>query len=322
MPRFNLTWIYIIIAVALGILVLNSNEGIAGGSSKDVTYGQFKDYVSQGYASRIVADKEEGTVRMFVRAEHIRDVFKSGNIQKGQLPYVQTTVPSTDKLEDFLEAQSTQGNFSGDVTYNNGNGGIIRFLWSVGPLIFFIVMWLLIMRRMGGGSSSGGGPMGIFNVGRSRAQLGEKDQPGKVTFQDVAGQDGAKQEVQEIVEFLKNPKKYTDLGGKIPKGALLVGPPGTGKTMAATVMAKELGMDIAAVSPGNYGLDFMKNTFKKDMDEKKQGLVDHIALNSTDIEADYKACLDAGLTVCTNGIESIKKNAPEAVVVELEPEAE
>ena len=155
MPRFNLTWIYIIIAVALGILVLNSNEGIAGGSSKDVTYGQFKDYVSQGYASRIVADKEEGTVRMFVRAEHIRDVFKSGNIQKGQLPYVQTTVPSTDKLEDFLEAQSTQGNFSGDVTYNNGNGGIIRFLWSVGPLIFFIVMWLLIMRRMGGGSSSG-----------------------------------------------------------------------------------------------------------------------------------------------------------------------
>ncbi len=248
----SLTWIYLIIAITLGYLFMSGDSSLlSGSSSRSATYSQFKSYVEQGYASRIVVNKKEGALHMYVEPAHIRDVFKEQKVQQGTRPYVVVQVPSADKLEDFISEQQALENFKGEIEYRQGEDDFMHFFWSFGPLIFIIFFWIFLMRRMGGGSE-GGGPMGIFNVGKSRAKLFEKNDENKVTFADVAGQAGAKLEVQEIVEFLKNPQRYTELGGKIPKGALLVGPPGTGKTLLAKAVAGEADVPFFSMSGSDF----------------------------------------------------------------------
>ena len=252
MPRFNMNWIYalVIIALAVAFFTTGKDGGLANSSvSVEKDYTQFVDYVNKGWASRVVINKSESTLKMYVRPEHIRDIFKAGVKQTGTNPYVAVEIGSVDNLEVML-TQAVKQKKIGGFSYDNEKGNVFTdILLSLLPWVLLIGFWMWMMRRMSNGGSGSGG---IFNVGKSKAKLYEKADDLKITFKDVAGQEGAKQEVQEIVEFLKNPKKYTDVGGKIPKGALLIGPPGTGKTLLAKAVAGEAGVPFFSMSGSDF----------------------------------------------------------------------
>lgn len=243
MPRFNLNWIYILIIGALAIMLYQGNSN-PGSFDKEVSYSEIKNYIAKGYTKELVVDKSEGMVRITIRPEKIREVFKKSVEDVGKKPTVSARYPSADKVEDYI----TTTNYQGKVTYEEHNSFWRQILTGILPIFLFFGIWFLLMRNMGGM----GGKGGIFNVGKSKAKEYDKENGPQVTFKDVAGQEGAKQEVQEIVEFLKNPQKYTELGGKIPKGALLVGPPGTGKTLLAKAVAGEAGVPFFSMSGSDF----------------------------------------------------------------------
>ena len=217
MPRFNMNWIYGIVILSLVVLYFTQGQEKSSISTQ-VSYSDFKVMVAKGYAKEIVVNKHQNILEMYVKPEHIRDVFHQGVEQTGKNPAVSVAIGSVDQVEQFINQQREDKTFTGKFSYDNSKDNDF-FSSLIMNVLFFggiILVWMFIMRRMGGGSGAGMGG-GIFNVGKSKAQMYEKGGELGITFKDVAGQAGAKQEMQEIVDFLKSPQKYTDLGGKIPK---------------------------------------------------------------------------------------------------------
>ena len=249
MPRFNMNWIYILAIMALAFFWISGGTDDMSSMKTEASYTEFKKMVQKGYASKIVVNKTESVLKMYVKPEHIREVFHQGVQQTGKEPYVSVEFGSADQVESFVNKAREEKKFVGDLAYNNEreNQFFTTIINLLSPLFIILLLYMIFFRRMGGG-----GMGGVFNVGKSKAKMYEKGGELGITFKDVAGQAGAKQEIQEIVDFLKNPQKYTDLGGKIPKGALLVGPPGTGKTLLAKAVAGEAGVPFFSMSGSDF----------------------------------------------------------------------
>ena len=249
MPKFNMNWLYIIILVGLVFAFINGGGDMLGGSAtKEATYTQFKEYVNKGYVLSVVANKNENKLKLYVNPKYTREVYRKSARELGPSPTVEVQFGSVDEVDKYLDSMVKARKINSYSYNNERTNGLFDIVGSIFPLLLFFGFIWWMSGRMGRGLGGGG----IFSVGKSKARMYEKGNTLGITFKDVAGQEGAKQEVQEIVEFLKNPQKYTDLGGKIPKGALLVGPPGTGKTLLAKAVAGEAGVPFFSMSGSDF----------------------------------------------------------------------
>jgi len=260
-PKFNMIWLWIAMIVGfLGLQYLFSGE-----SAKKITYSEFETkMLIPGDVEKLVAFKSNDLVdvEVYLKPDRLdqekysdiktreNPLFLSSNLE----PHYRFTEASADILEkklnasqDSLTADQPRVGVSYEDRTNPWAGWFVSFML---PLLIIVAIWIFLMRRMNGGGAGGGGA--LFNIGKSKAQLFDKESSINITFNDVAGLEEAKQEVMEIVDFLKNPKKYTDLGGKIPKGALLVGPPGTGKTLLAKAVAGEAQVPFFSLSGSDF----------------------------------------------------------------------
>ena len=248
--RFNEMWFYGLILIALAVLFLyDGNVSV----NKDLSWNDFKRAATKQAFSEMTVDRGNNEVSAVIKRHMIDSVFSSADLKgvngdKSKLVTVKSNIPSVDKFSDFYD----QSGITAKLTYTQSQTGFWGYFLSFGPTLLLVGFWFWMMRRSMGGSGSGGlGGGGIFSVGQSKAKLHDKNSM-SITFADVAGLHEAKEEVEEIVHFLKNPNKYTQLGAKIPKGALLVGPPGTGKTLLAKAVAGEAHVPFFSLSGSDF----------------------------------------------------------------------
>ncbi|QEC45899.1 ATP-dependent zinc metalloprotease FtsH [Pseudobacter ginsenosidimutans] len=254
-PRFNIYWVWaIIFAVLVGFQLFGSLTP----DTKGINDLEFYAMLKKGDVDKITTVTNKNLIRVYLKKESV-EKYKSqlsknsqASVEKGpQFEFKVVDAKEFDKkLSDWYDKNPDVAPVvNNPIQEGEWFGSLIQLLL---PLVVIILIWIMLMRKMGGGAGGGSGPGGIFNIGKSRATLFDKGTKVNITFADVAGLDEAKVEVMEIVDFLKNPKKYTALGGKIPKGALLVGPPGTGKTLLAKAMAGEAQVPFFSMSGSDF----------------------------------------------------------------------
>lgn len=253
-PRFSIYWVY---AIIFAILIAFQVFGPFTPATKQIDQNQFEQMLREGSVNEYIIVNNRNIVRVTLTKEGLarygNQVGAANNATEATGPHFYFRIVSGDSFKDdmrkFYSDNPTVKNVGSVDTERDWFSPIITTLL---PILIFIAIWILLMRKMGGGAGGGGGPGGIFNIGKSKATLFDKGTRVNITFSDVAGLDEAKVEVMEIVDFLRNPKKYTALGGKIPKGALLVGPPGTGKTLLAKAMAGEAQVPFFSMSGSDF----------------------------------------------------------------------
>ena len=257
-PKFSIYWVYaIIFAVLIGFQFFGPFNATTG----KTTIESFKQMIAAGDVEKYVIVDNRDMVRVYLKPDRVsKYVNNNTNTYSGKIneegPHLYFKISANEDVREEMREFYTTANIpvenrpSSDV--ENETNWFSPILQTILPILIFIGIWILLMRKMGGGAGAGGGPGGIFNIGKSKATLFDKGTRVNITFADVAGLDEAKVEVMEIVDFLRNPKKYTSLGGKIPKGALLVGPPGTGKTLLAKAMAGEAQVPFFSLSGSDF----------------------------------------------------------------------
>lgn len=253
-PKFSIYWVYaIIFAVLIGFQFF----GPFSTSLEKTNFEQFKQMIANGDVSKYIIVDNRDMVKVFLKPESIQKYAagsKTKFTQEGPHFYYRISANEDVRkvLTDYYAVAKVPPENQPASDVENETNWFSPILQTLLPILIFIGLWILLMRKMGGGAGGGGGPGGIFNIGKSKATLFDKGTRVNITFADVAGLDEAKVEVMEIVDFLRNPKKYTSLGGKIPKGALLVGPPGTGKTLLAKAMAGEAQVPFFSLSGSDF----------------------------------------------------------------------